>query len=375
MQKSSTVKRVYQFLNNPDALFWTLQLAGWLGLSLITYLALSLPYDQVKPLYLAHNFLQSILGVFLSLPLRYVSRSVWGYPALLRLTIVLCTALLMSAVWSALRLLLFILMTGEQDLLRDFGGWLFPSIFVFVTWTALYHGIKYYQLLQAEHQSFIEIESLQRKDALRMIQVESAAHEAQLKLLRYQLNPHFLFNTLNSITALVASNEASGAQDMLLRLSHFLRFSLDSDPIQQVSLESEIDALRLYLGIEQVRFSDRLKVKFAIDAEASSCLVPSLLTQPLVENAIQYSIAQSEQGGVIRVGARICEDQLLITVDDSGIDYIDTDMTVNIFDKAGIGLSNTRDRLEALYGDNHQLSAQPSALGGICVAVSLPVNR
>lgn len=375
MPSSSAGIRYYHFLSNSNALFWILQLAGWMGLSLVTYLALSLPYDQFEVSYLAHNVVQSILGLFLSLPLRYVSRWVWGYPVLWRLAIVLFVALLLSAIWSALRLLLFMAMTGEQDLLRDFGGWLFPSIFVFVTWVALYHGIKYYQLLQAEHQSLIEVESRQRHEALRLIQVESAAQEAQLKLLRYQLNPHFLFNTLNSITALVAAGESEGAQAMLIRLSRFLRFSLDSDPIQQVPLAKEIDALRLYLGIEQVRFSDRLNVRFEIEEAASDCLVPSLLTQPLVENAIKYSIAQSEQGGVIRIAAKASQQRLEITIDDSGADYAAPLSTVNILEKAGIGIGNTRDRLETIYGDSHTLTAGPSVLGGICIAVSLPITR
>ena len=375
MPSSSAGTRYYHFLSNSNALFWILQLAGWMGLSLVTYLALSLPYDQFEASYLAHNVLQSMLGLFLSLPLRYASRWVWAYPVLLRLAIVLFVALLLSAVWSALRLLLFMVMTGEQDLLKDFGGWLFPSIFVFVTWAALYHGIKYYQLLQTEHQSLIKMESRQRHEALRLIQMESAAQEAQLKLLRYQLNPHFLFNTLNSITALVAAGQPQGAQTMLIRLSRFLRFSLDSDPIQQVPLAKEIDALRLYLGIEQVRFSDRLNVKFEIEEAAADCLVPSLLTQPLVENAIKYSIAQSEQGGIIRISAKASQERLEITIDDSGADNVTASSSVNILEKAGIGLGNTRDRLETLYGDAHTLTAGPSLLGGICVAVSLPITR
>lgn len=374
MRSDSVSSRYFNLVSNSGVLFWIFQISGWMGLSLVTYLSLSLPYDQFESSYLAANALQSILGVFLSLPLRYVCRWAWSYPLLPRLTLVMFSAIFLSAIWSALRLLTFMMMTGERDLWPDFGGWLFPSIFIFITWTALYHGIKYYQLLGAEHQSLMESESLQRQEALRMTQVESAAKEAQLKLLRYQLNPHFLFNTLNSITALVATERSEGAQDMLIKLSDFLRFSLDTDPIQQISLASEIEALRLYLGIEQVRFSDRLKVQFAIDADASTCLVPSLLTQPVVENAIKYSIAPSDLGGMIRVAARISKDRLLITVDDSGDEKKDVNAD-RILEKAGIGLGNTRDRLRALYNEQHSLSAQPSALGGICVTLSLPINR
>ena len=179
-------------LGDDNALFWSLQLFGWTGISLLTYLSLSVPYDQYELAYLAHNISQSVVGLVLSIPLRPVFRAVWNWAFLPRVVVVLGAAILAALIWAALRLTLFMVMTGESGLWPDFGGWLFPSMFVFFTWAALYHGIKYYQMLQREREALLRIESLQRQEALKLAQVEADARNAQLALLRYQLNPHFL---------------------------------------------------------------------------------------------------------------------------------------------------------------------------------------
>ncbi len=145
-------------LGNDNALFWSLQLFGWTGISLLTYLSLSVPYDQYELAYLAHNISQSVVGLVLSIPLRPIFRTVWNWTFLPRMVVVLGAAILAALAWAALRLTLFMLMTGESGLWPDFGGWLFPSMFVFFTWAALYHGIKYYQMLQREREALLRIE-------------------------------------------------------------------------------------------------------------------------------------------------------------------------------------------------------------------------
>ena len=197
---------------------------------------------------------------------------------------------------------------------------MFSSIFIFGCWTAFYHGIKYYRLLQQETKNLQELASAQKEEILKRTQAESAAQEAQLKLLRYQLNPHFLFNTLNAISSLVNSAESVRANDMIVQLSRFLRYSLDNGGVGEVPLSKEIEAVNLYLKIEQARFEDRLKVIFEISEEAQTSLVPSLLLQPLIENAIKYAIARSETGGVIRIAAAVERGSLSISVADSGAD-------------------------------------------------------
>ncbi len=124
-------------------------------------------------------------------------------------------------------------------------------------------------------------------------------------MLRYQLNPHFLFNTLNAISTLVLDNQNRTANLAVSRLSEFLRYTLDQDPMKKVTLRQELDALNLYLGIEKLRFGDRLRLEFDVDERAESALVPSLLLQPLVENAMKYAIAPREQGGAVTVIAGI----------------------------------------------------------------------
>ncbi len=267
--------------------------------------------------------------------------------------------------------MLFMAMTGERGLWGDFGGWWFPSIFVFLTWAALYHGVKYHQLLQREHENIIKLESQQRRDALRRTLAESEAREAQLQLLRYQLNPHFLFNTLNAVTALITTQRTDEATQMLVRLGRFLRYSLESTDQQLVPLSQEIAAAALYLEIEQARFSDRLSVEFRVDPVADAVEVPSLVMQPLLENAIKYAISKAEDGGTIRVTVTPSKQNspgdkcISIQVEDSGPGASPAqNSSANVH--MGIGLNNTQARLNALYGDGDLLAISKSDLGGLC---------
>ncbi len=151
--------------------------------------------------------------------------------------------------------------------------------------------MKFYERLQLEREATLKQSAL--------------AQEAQLKMLRYQLNPHFLFNTLNAISTLVLDGQNRTANLAVSRLSEFLRYTLDQDPMKKVTLRQELDALNLYLGIEKLRFGDRLRLEFDVDERVESALVPSLLLQPLVENAMKYAIAPREQGGSVTIIAGV----------------------------------------------------------------------
>jgi two-component system LytT family sensor kinase len=368
----------YRLINDDGTLFWLLQVTGWVGISLLTYLSLSVPYDQYEWSYLAHNVSQSALGFLLSIPLRYVYRAVWHWSIYLRLVVVLGAAIVFALAWAALRLTLFMVMTGEEGLWSDFGGWLFPSLFVFFTWAALYHGIKYYQFLQREHEVAVRAESAQRQEALRRIKAETEAKEAQMHLLRYQLNPHFLFNTLNSVSALVTSGRADDANRMLLNLSTFLRFSLEQERVSMTTLREEITALELYLDIEKVRFSDRLELILQIAPEAYRCNVPSLLLQPLVENAVKYAISKSETGGVIQIAASTNGSALNISVEDSGADsgaMEDRESSSSAAAGIGLGLQNIRERLETVFGSLAYCRSTTSPLGGMRIEVCIPTEE
>ena len=362
-------------VSDSDRLFWLLNAGGWISLSVVTYVSLSLPYDQLQFAYIAHNILQSVLGFLLSIPLRQAFKATWNWAATTRVTIAIALIVVVATVWAALRLQLLIVIAGETDLWDDFGGFLFPSLFVFLAWVALYHLVKYAQLLQSERESMLVLEAGRRQEAFKLVSAESAAREAQLKLLRYQLNPHFLFNTLNSIASLVSARRSDDAQSMIAELSTFLRFSLESDRNVTLPLRDEIEALDLYLRIEQVRFSDRLVVEQEIDPRALAEQVPSLLLQPLVENAIKHAIGRAEAGGRILITAKLHDTELVITVEDSGSGTDEEQPQLDqLFDSPGFGLRSTAERLENLYGDAFSFNAGQSGLGGLKLALHLP-NR
>jgi LytS/YehU family sensor histidine kinase len=223
-------------------------------------------------------------------------------------------------------------------------------------WTGLYYGVKFYERLQLEREATL------RQSAL--------AQEAQLKMLRYQLNPHFLFNTLNAISTLVLDGQNRIANLAVSRLSEFLRYTLDQDPMKKVTLRQELDALNLYLGIEKLRFGDRLRLEFDVDERAESALVPSLLLQPLVENAMKYAIAPREQGGSVTVIAGIESGTLRLAVADDGPGLPPALASGN---GRGVGLRNTRERLKVLYGDGHSVQVIDVS-PGLCVEMRLPLE-
>lgn len=208
--------------------------------------------------------------------------------------------------------------------------------------------------------------AVQHRERL-LAEARDAAHQAQMAALRFQLNPHFLFNTLNAISSLIVTRENAQAEAMMDKLSDFLRATLADDPHQFVTLEAELDTLRAYLDIERVRFSQRLLVEVECPAALRLALTPSFLLQPLVENAIKHAVAPSRAPVVIRVAARAVDDDLVLIVEDEGASVRAPPRA-----GAGVGLANVRSRLAVLYGERGRLEAGPQAGGFRCV-VSLPL--
>jgi signal transduction histidine kinase len=362
------------FYRNTDAQFWLLQLLGWFGLSLISFFSLTLWFDQQGELtYILHTLVQSALGIIVSWPLRSISRHIWNMRFWRRFGLLFSAIFVCSGIWAFLRLSTFMAMTGEQNLWPDFGGWLFGSIIIFVSWAAFYHGIKYYQLLQAEHSSLLTIAAANKEEQLKRATAETIAHEAQLKMLRYQLNPHFLFNTLNAVSSLVQDKKVTRANGMIVQLSNFLRHSLYSDPVRRVTLKEELDAVHLYLNIEQERFRDRLALHFEISEDAQEVKVPSLILQPLVENAIKYAIAPFEEGGIISIVATRDDDYLVLELSDTGPGI--TKWHSNETPKLGVGLRNTIDRLHAFYGESYEFKIENKFDKGTRVQMKVPFEK
>ncbi len=359
-------------LSSRELQFWVLQCAGWLGISVISYVSLNLWYNQPQLSYVLHNVAQSLLGIVLSWPLRLIFRSCWASSWTTRAAVIAASVLVFALTWAVIRLASFQAMTGEDGLWADFGGWYFPSIFIFGCWAAFYHGIKYYQLLQRERDQLLEAEAIRKEEVLRRMSAEAAVKEGQLTLLRYQLNPHFLFNTLNSIYALISQGAAERASTMLLTLSQFLRYSLEHSTERNVPLADELDAARLYLAIEQVRFSDRLSVSYDVVESVGNALVPSFLLQPLIENAIKHAIAQAEQGGIIRISAQAKAGKIHLTIEDSGPDQAKASLSQTV--GSSVGLKNVKERIEALYGSAGEVVLGQSVLGGFQIRISVPLK-
>ena len=226
-----------------------------------------------------------------------------------------------------------------------------------IAWSALYYGINYYLLLEEEIDQRAKL--------------EHQASTAQLAMLRYQLNPHFLFNTLNSISTLVLLKQTERANAMLARLSSFLRYTLANEPTAQVTLAQEVETLKLYLEIEKMRFEDRLRPHFRIDASTIGARLPSLLLQPLVENAIKYAVTPSETGADIWIRAERQGKGVRIEVADSGAGA-SADLASHA--STGVGLANIRDRLAQAYGPAHGIITRQNENGGFSVVLDIPFD-
>jgi len=237
---------------------------------------------------------------------------------------------------------------------------------------ALYYGNKYYHQAQLEYEKGQAATAVVRDEQLKRLSAEAEAKNAQLGMLQYQLNPHFLFNTLNSISALVKFNENEKAQRMITQLGHFLRYSLDNDPAIKISLEQEIEALMLYLEIEKTRFGEHLILEFDVTEEAKRASVPSLLLQPLVENSVKYAIAVNENGGTIKLNAMVDERELQIELTDTGPGASSNQPAP----KSGrrVGLHNTLQRLKTLYDDAYLFDINLHPSGGLKINIRIPFD-
>lgn len=222
-----------------------------------------------------------------------------------------------------------------------------------LAWGSLYFAIAY------NHEN--------RERELHWASLQSLAQSAQLRALRYQIRPHFLFNSLNSIASLILESRGHEAVGMLRHLSDFLRKSLELDPIEEVRLEDELNLQALYLKVEMVRFPD-LHVTVHVDPAASDVLVPTLILQPLIENAVKFSISANRDKAQISINAHRIQDHVEISVTDNGLGLNCEAVG------AGVGLSNVRQRLRQRYGVEHRFEAGPIKNAGFRVWMRLPAE-
>jgi two-component sensor histidine kinase len=346
------------FKKNRELAFWSLHAIGWSSYAISQYLGMMLYGKHVQ--YQTVIVIATISGFLLSAMLRYLCRYLWTKPPGVMIGAAIGAAYSAALIWRVIINVAYEKYVETEWPMVHWYEYLsgaMTATYLFACWMGLYFGFKYYEQMQ-----------MQRESALR---ASTLAQEAQLKMLRYQLNPHFLFNTLNAISTLIIDNRNSVANSAVSGLSEFLRYTLDQDPMKKVTVAQELEALNLYLNIEKMRFGSRLTIQHDIDDDATASLMPSLLLQPLIENAIKYAISPREEGGRIRISARVDSGMLQLAVEDDGPGLIDPTRLTN---GRGVGIRNTRERLQVLYGTNGHVTVTPTH-PGLRVSLAFPAEQ
>jgi sensor histidine kinase YesM len=348
------------YFDDKNHAFWVLQSAGWTGYFVLR--SLGGLANNMGLLFVVPTALTTATGYSLTLLMAAAYRRLIQLKPVVTWTASIFILLLSAAVFSSIETWAHATFYRPEEMpvgIQFFGAILL-DFSLLAAWSALYYGINFYLMLEEQSD--------------RVERLESQASSAQLAMLRYQLNPHFLFNTLNSISTLVLLKETQRANAMLSRLASFLRYTLANESEGTVSLAQEVETLKLYLEIEKMRFEDRLRADFRIDPAANEARLPSLLLQPMVENSIKYAVTPLEEGADITIEAAIHgmepDRRLIITITDTGPGL--TDGTARPTYSTGVGLANIRDRLAQAYGTDHRFEVQTDRAEGFGVVIDIP---
>ena len=343
------------FFEDKNRAFWILQSAGWGGYFLLR--SLSGFANSMGAMFIVHTALLTATGYSLTLLMASLFRRLITMRPVLTLALSLVAVVLASTAFSVIETWSYstFLRPGAKPVGVEYLGAILLNFALLAAWAALYYGINYFILLE---------EQIDQREKL-----ESQASTAQLAMLRYQLNPHFLFNTLNSISTLVLLKQTERANAMLARLSSFLRYTLANEPTAKVTLAQEVETLKLYLEIEKMRFEDRLRPHFKIESETIGARLPSLLLQPLIENAIKYAVTPNENGADIWLTAQREGQAVRIEVADNGHGE---GSEIAASPSTGVGLANIRDRLSQAYGAAHRFETRKNERGGFSVILEIP---
>jgi two-component system LytT family sensor kinase len=333
--------------------FWRLQAVGWVCLYVLMLVG-TMPDLFHKPGTLRDNTVALVFMFFGSFAMHPVCRLLLRRsPSWLAFEFRISAWSLAIGTLSAAAAELTVLAFRRMDW-PDLAGNSVQFAVVLFLWGSLYFSIKQWQ------------QSTQERE--RLLRAETEAREARLVALRYQLNPHFLFNSLNAVSTLVLDGKAPAATRMLSQIGELLRTSLDNEVKAEITLSQEMAFTERYLAIEQTRLGERLRVDVNISSETLDALVPSMLLQPLVENAVRHGVAPVVEGGRITIASALHMDRLQIVIENSGT-------------RAGkkqnengnrIGLRNTAERLNTLYGDKHHFTLEWPEVGGCRVMIDLP---
>lgn len=339
------------------SLFWKLQISGWI-LLLTIYLVLYYRerLDNIDAIvgltitYFAGFIITIVLRKFYKF-IGYRNRSIKSISIF-----ILIGTIVTANFWFWLDTGLSHLALGNVEAYNTltfnrYLSWIWSNSFVVLLWSALYFSIKLWN------------EWLEEKS--RAEKADALAHKAQLQMLRYQLNPHFLFNSLNSIRALVEEDK-NRARSMITDLSEFLRYSLINKNLSDVPLSQELEAMKHYFSIEKTRFEEKLEVIFQIDSEAENILVPSFLIHPIIENAIKYGMKTTKLPLVISIKAKLLNGTLCLEICNSG-KWIESQSSNN---STGTGLNNVKQRLLNAYPDSHRFEVIKEN-SNVCIKIEI----
>ncbi|MCD9186582.1 MAG: histidine kinase [Pyrinomonadaceae bacterium] len=315
--------------------FWLFQIGGWLiyfVMIYITFLTIAAEGNFLRLFYL--KLFRAFIGFLLTSVLREFYRRIFDKYSLnfVIATVFIC-AVIFGCIWTAFENL-YTFQTAASynfaDSLARAPRVVLDFAMTLTAWSAIYFGFKYWQKAQSERENALASSAL--------------AQKAQLEMLRYQMNPHFLFNALNSIRASI-DEDGKRAEQMITSLSEFLRYSLLHESSKTIELREEIEAVKNYLAIEKIRFEEKLEVDFTIEKAAEDFKVPCFLLNPLVENAVKHGLQTSAKPLKINLSAKISENKLILEISNSG-----KLQDVSNGNGTKIGLKNVRERLEKLFG-------------------------
>ncbi len=345
------------FFHDKNRAFWMLQGGGWLAYLLLR--ALSGLANSMGLAFVLPAIIVTATGCSITLLLAAAYRRLIAMKPIVTWTVTALLLVSAAALFSVLEVWAHatFYQPGWQPRGIEFLGAILLDFSVLGAWTGLYYGINYYLLLAEQSE--------------RMLTMAAQANNAQLAMLRYQLNPHFLFNTLNSISTLVLLKQTDRANAMLSRLASFLRYSLVGEREGLATVAQEAEALKLYLDIERTRFESRLRTRFDIAPDVMEARLPSLLLQPIIENAIKYAVTPSEDGADILVDARRMGDRLVITIADTG-PGLGCAPSETAPSGTGVGLANIRERLVQSYGADHRFELADNEPHGLIVLIDMP---
>lgn len=316
--------------------FWLFQISGWLiyfVMIYITFLTIAAEGNFLRLFYL--KLFRAFSGFLLTSVLHEFYKRIFDkYSLNFIIAVILTCALIFGCVWTAFENL-YTFQTAANynfsDSLARAPRVVLDFAMTLTAWSAIYFGFKYWQRAQSE-----------RENALQSL---ALANKAQIEMLRYQLNPHFLFNALNSIRASV-DEDGKRAKQMITQLSEFLRYSLLGESEKKISLSEEIEAVKNYLAIEKIRFEDKLEVDFSIEKSAEDFKVPCFLLNPLVENAVKHGLQTSPKPLQVKIKAKVSDNKLLLEIINSGR------LQNENSNGTKIGLKNVCERLKNLFGEN-----------------------